>query len=74
METIRRVFWVDRAEIAYLRMTFESYDGMAVVRTLDPQKALIEILIAPGCQDLIEELVNDLVKKEGIKLIPQPQL
>jgi len=73
METIKRVFWVDRNEIAYLRMTFESYDGMAVVRTLDPRKALIEVLIAPGCLDLVERLVEDLVKREGIKLIPQVQ-
>jgi Domain of unknown function (DUF4911) len=71
-ETIKKVFLVDRSQIAYLRMTFESYDGMAVVRTLDPRSALIEILIAPGCLHLIEELVEDLGKREGIKLIPQP--
>jgi len=73
METIKKVFLVDRSEIAYLRMTFESYDGMAVVRTLDPHKALIEVLIAPGCLDLVEQLVQDLVKREGVKLIPQIQ-
>jgi Domain of unknown function (DUF4911) len=73
METTKKVFLVDRSEIAYLRMTFESYDGMAVVRTLDPRKALIEVLIAPGCFDLVEQLVQDLVKREGVKLIPQIQ-
>lgn len=73
METIKKVFLVDRSEIAYLRMTFESYDGMAVVRTLDPRKALIEVLIAPGCLDLVEQLVQDLVKREGVRLIPQIQ-
>jgi hypothetical protein len=71
METIKRVFLVDRKEIAYLRMTFESYDGMAVVRTLDPRKALIELMIAPGCLDQVEQLVEDLVKREGMKLVPQ---
>jgi len=71
METIRKAFLVDRSQIAYLRMTFESYDGMAVVRTLDPRKALIEVLVAPGCLDLVEQLVEDLVKREGVKLIPQ---
>jgi hypothetical protein len=72
METIRQSFWVDRKEIAYLRMTLESYDGMAVVRTIDPQKALIEILISPGCQRLVDELLNDLVRREALRLIPQP--
>ena len=72
-ETIKKAFLVDRSEIAYLRMTFESYDGMAVVKTLDSRKALIEVLVAPGCLDLVEQLVEDLVKREGLKLIPQMQ-
>jgi hypothetical protein len=73
METIKKVFLVDRSKIAYLRMTFESYDGMAVVTTLDRREALIEVLIAPGCLDLVEQLVQDLVGREGVKLIPQIQ-
>ena len=73
METIKKAFLVDRREIAYLRMTFDAYDGMAVVKTLDPRKALIEVLIAPGCQDQVVQLVEDLVKREGIKMIPQIQ-
>jgi hypothetical protein len=71
METIKQVFQVERAEIAYLRVTLESYDGMAVVRTLDPWKAFIEIQIAPGCQSMVHELVEDLMTREGIKLVPQ---
>jgi hypothetical protein len=71
VESIKEVFQVDRHEIAYLRVIFESYDGMAVVRTLDPWKALIEISVAPGCQTMVHELVEDLIKREGIKLIPQ---
>jgi hypothetical protein len=73
METIKKVFLVDKSEIAYIRMTFESYDGMAVVTTVDPREALVEVLIAPGCLDLVEQLVQDLVKREGVKLIPQIQ-
>ena len=72
METIRQMFWVDRKQIAYLRMTFESYDGMAVVRTVNPHKAVVELLIAPGCQSLVTELVDDLVRREVLRLIHQP--
>ncbi len=43
----------------------ESYDGMAVVRTVDPKTAIIELSIAPGCEDMVEELLNSL-NKEGI--------
>jgi hypothetical protein len=71
METIKQVFQVERDDIVYLRVTLESYDGMAVVRTVDPLKALIEVQIAPGCQGMVHELLEDLMRREGIELIPQ---
>ena len=64
IRSLRRVFHVDRHEIGYLRFTLESYDGMAVVSTIDPQKALIEILIAPGCEAVVMNLLDSL-RKEG---------
>ena len=71
METTRRILKVDPREIAYLRYTMESYDGMAVVTTIDPCEALIEIQIAPGCEDLVSELLDHLVEKEGLRLVPR---
>jgi hypothetical protein len=68
MLTVRRQYKVERREIMYLRATLESYDGMAVVRTIDPGEAVIEVLIAPGCQDHVEELIADLRNRERIKL------
>ena len=68
MQTIKRVFHVDRKDINYVRSTVESYDGMAVIKTLDPYAASIEILIAPGCEALVAELLDYLKEKEGIGL------
>jgi hypothetical protein len=68
MRTIKRVFRVDPKEINYLRWTIESYDGMAVVRTLDPRKAYIELMISPGCEELVFELLDSL-RKEGLALV-----
>ncbi len=68
METNRRVFQVDRRDICYLRYTLESYDGMAVVRTIDPHAALIEVSIAPGCESIAEPLFEDLKKREGLRM------
>ena len=53
METSNQIFCVDRQEINYLRVIIESYDGMAIVRTIDPYDALIEIQISPGCEDIV---------------------
>ena len=68
MKTVRYRYQVDRRDIGYLRATIESYDGMAVVRTLDLVAAVIELLIAPGCESRIEELVEDLRKREGLSM------
>ncbi len=66
MDTTKKVFRVERGDISYLRFTIESYDGMAVVRTLDPFKALIELQISPGCEEFIQELMTSLSKEEGL--------
>ncbi len=66
MDTTKKVFRVERADISYLRFTVESYDGMAVVRTLDPFKALIELQISPGCEEFVQELMTSLSKEEGL--------
>lgn len=68
METTRHIFRVDRNEINYLRVIIESYDGMAIVRTLDPYAALIELEISPGCKDVVFDLLKCLRNKEEIKL------
>jgi hypothetical protein len=69
VETIKRILRADRREICYIRYTLESYDGMAVVSTVDPCKALVEIRIAPGCEDMVVELLKDLAEKEGVKIV-----
>ena len=77
MQTIRCVFRVDRRDINYLRSTIESYDGMAVVSTLDPNKAYVALHISPGCEELVSELLAclreeglDIVEKEVTKASP----
>jgi arginine repressor len=66
MQTTKRIFHVNRKDISYLRSTIESYDGMAVVRTLEPYEAIIEIQTAPGCEELVSELLDSLAKEEEV--------
>jgi hypothetical protein len=74
METIRRILRVDRREINYLRVTIESYDGMGVVKTIDPHAALIEVRVSPGCEPLFSKLVHSLEQNEGIPLVDETGL
>jgi len=69
MKTIKRLFHVDRRDINYLQTTLESYDGMAVVSTLDPTQAYLEIRISPGCEQLVSELLDSLKEDEGLYLV-----
>jgi len=74
METNKYIFRVNRRDINYLRVTIESYDGMGVVRTIDPQAALIEVQVAPGCEPLFFDLIGSLAKDEHISLIEETSL
>ncbi len=67
-ETVKTFLRVDRKEINYLRTTLESYDGMAVVRTIDPFEACIEVMMSPGCEDLVFELLCSLREREGLHI------
>ena len=70
METIRKSFMVDKSSISYIRWIVESYDGMAIVSTIDADDAIIEIKIAPGCESIVNNLIHSLRVDEGIKLYP----
>ena len=69
---LKQVLHVDREEIGYLRFTIESYDGMAVVTTVDPYAALIEVCISPGCEETLFELLASLKHDEGLKIKKVP--
>ena len=69
METTKRYYRIDRREIAYLRFIFEAYDGIAVVKTIDAQKGLIVLHIAPGCDGDVEYVLQDLKKDIMIETV-----
>lgn len=70
MDTHSRFFRVPREEIAYLKCIIESYEGMAVLRTEDPHEALVELMIAPGWEKVLEELLEGLREEIPIESVP----
>ncbi len=51
-QLIKKYFTVPRREIAYLRFTFEAYDGLMFMRTLKAAEGLIEVGYPPDqCAD-----------------------
>jgi len=62
----KKYYLLPKSEIAYLRFTLESYDGLAFVRTLDPAQALVEIAYPPSRRQDAERLLAELQKEAGM--------
>ncbi|MAF33380.1 MAG: DUF4911 domain-containing protein [Desulfobacterales bacterium] len=62
MKTIKKYYRVDRREISFLRFIFESYDGITMLSTIDPDLGIVEFHIPPGCESDVEMILNDLQK------------
>jgi len=60
MDTQSRYFRLRREDIAYFKFIIESYEGMAVVRTKDRHEAIVELMVAPGWEKDLEEVLEGL--------------
>ena len=60
---------VPRAEIAYVKFVFESYEGIAIVRTLDRYEARVVILAVPDFLADVRAVVESLVAEGGCEEI-----
>ncbi len=68
MKSLKKFFKVPRNQIGYMRFTLESYDGLALVRTLDSRKSIIEVYVPVGCENILMELIESMKIKEGIEI------
>ncbi len=69
---IQRHFQIPRAEIGYLRFILESYDGLAVVSTLDNRAALVEITFSESRRQDVEGLLESLAVECCMVAAPSP--
>mgnify|MGYP003574822257 CR=1 FL=1 len=58
VETTRRVFRIDRRQISFVKFILEAYDNVAVMSTLDPQQAIVQITSAPNCQAMVDGIIR----------------
>lgn len=62
MKTIKKYFRIDRKEICFLKFILEAYDGIATLTTIDARQGIVLLRIAPGCEDEVETILQDLKK------------
>lgn len=67
-----RYFRVPLAEIAYIRMIVEAFDGLAVVRSLCDSRGEIEWLIGEGLEAEADEVARRLQVLTGMCPIDRP--
>ncbi|MBW2492610.1 MAG: DUF4911 domain-containing protein [Deltaproteobacteria bacterium] len=53
---------MDRREIFFLKFILEAYDGVATLTTVDAHQGIVLLRIAPGCEDEVETVLQDLKK------------
>ena len=63
-----RHFIISPREIHILRFILEAYEGVGIVTTLQPRLGLIRLSIAPGCEDVVERILDS--EKDRLQLRP----
>jgi hypothetical protein len=51
---------VDQKQIAFIKFVIEAYDNLALLSTLDRQRGLILMRIAPGCERVVARIMADI--------------
>ena len=68
-EVVPILLRVPRAEIAYVKFVFESYEDIAIVRTLDRYEARLVVLAVPDFLEQARLVVAALVAEAGCEEI-----
>ncbi len=55
-----RYYRIDRRQVHLMKFVLEGYDGLAVMRTVDPRQGLVALHIPPGCEADVDMIIEDL--------------
>lgn len=65
-KTSKHILYIEKREICFLQWILESYNGIASMRTRNPENGEIEISIAPGCEQEVRSLMRHLTQEGSI--------
>jgi hypothetical protein len=46
-----------------MKYIVEAYDGTALLRTVDPEAGIVALHISPGCEPVVDMILNDLKRE-----------
>ena len=70
-DSVQWILEVNKRDIAYIVGIFDAYDDFAVVRTLDPARGHIELMMSPDYVDEVAKLVNRLSEEISLRILKQ---
>lgn len=70
-DAYRIVVKVRREDIVYLNGIFESYDNLAVIRTIDRWESLVEILASPYFVSDVKGILEELKREMPLEIIEE---
>jgi hypothetical protein len=59
-------------DIAMVKFLFESYEEIAIVRTLDRREAVIVVLAMSDFADVVRDIIGTLVQELACEVVPPP--
>ena len=72
MDTVQWYFKINRRDIAYMKFILESYEGLGVLRTIDPRSGIVEVMVPPGLEKDMEMVLEGLGDEISIDRIEYP--
>ena len=70
-DSVQWILEVNKSDIAYIVGLFDAYDEFAVVRTLDPARGHIELMMSPDYIDEVAKLVERLSEEIPLRILKQ---
>lgn len=69
METVTYRARIDKTQIGFLNSIIESYEGIAVVRTLHAPSGVVELWASPFFEDLVNKVMDDIADEIGLQYV-----
>ena len=74
MDVVRLQIQVQGRDIAFLCNLVGSYEGLGIVRTLDADQGIVEMMIAPAFRETALSLLDSLSQEEiPLHILNRPQ-
>ncbi len=60
MDIIVQYYRIDPKKIVFLKALLDGYEGLVVVRTIDPREGIIQLMLSPDFLNDVKQILTDL--------------